>query len=172
MLNDPINIRPIAVSDLESIVRIYNQAIDEGQKTADTIPVSLVNRLDWYNQLQQTKLPALVAEIDDHVVGYAYSAPYRFGRPAVSKTIEISFYVDQNCHRKGIATKLLSRLMDDCMEASFHNLLAILIESNTASKALLEKFGFSEWGRLPKVVEFGIQKLDHLYYGKSLTGNL
>jgi phosphinothricin acetyltransferase len=77
--------------------------------------------------------------------------------------------VDQNSHRQGIATKLLSQLIETCTQSSFHNLLAILIESNTASKSLLENFGFKEWGRLPNVVESGNQKFDHLYYGKSLS---
>ena len=46
--------------------------------------------------------------------------------------------------------------------------MAILLDCNSASIALLKKYGFSEWGRLPEIACLSGCYFDHLYYGKAL----
>lgn len=48
-------------------------------------------------------------------------------------------------------------------------LIAILLDGNQASIALLKKYGFHEWGRLPQIVQFENSTVDHLIYGRKLS---
>jgi len=50
----------------------------------------------------------------------------------------------------------------------FSVLIAILLDKNVASIALLRKFGFEEWGRMPGIAKIEKQVADHLYYGLRL----
>ena len=41
----------------------------------------------------------------------------------------------------------------------------MIVEGNGASEYILGKFGFKQWGRMPKIAEFNGVLHDHLYYG-------
>ena len=56
-------------------------------------------------------------------------------------------------------------MFDASKRNDIRTLVAIVIEANSASIALLERFGFKKWGALPGVVEFGEKIYDHLYLG-------
>ncbi|MBK8804341.1 MAG: N-acetyltransferase [Fibrobacteres bacterium] len=157
---------------MESIARIYNQGIEEGLKTADTVAVSPENRIQWYESLSKSASLVYVAVCHGDVVGYAFTSLYRYGRPAVGKTLEVSFYVDREFHRRGVATSLLNALVERSTDASIEHLIAVVIDANAASKGILKKFGFQEWGRFPGVVEFGGMRYDHVYFGLILRKDL
>ena len=165
MNSQAVVVRPASISDLESIAGIYNQAIDEGLKTADTIHVSLAERMAWFEKLTKCNSCVLVAEYRNGIVGYAYSTPYRNGRPAVSSTVEVSFYVDRSYHRCGIATNLIRQLLSQCQKCGKMNFISVVIDANEASQGILTKFGFREWGRFPKIVEHGGLRFDHIVFG-------
>ena len=50
----------------------------------------------------------------------------------------------------------------------FEVLVAILLNKNPASVGLLQKFGFTEWGRMPEIARIDGVLADHLYYGLKL----
>lgn len=160
-----MNIRTAKREDLESIVEIYNHAIVAGQKTADITPVTVENRIDWFEEHTPDKYPILVAEIDGRVVGYLTTSAYRPGRMALRYTAEVSYFVHDDHHRQGIATRLLQYAIDMCPSLHIKTLFAILIDNNEASIQLLEKFGFEKWGYMPRVAEFDGIEYGHVYYG-------
>jgi RimJ/RimL family protein N-acetyltransferase len=47
-------------------------------------------------------------------------------------------------------------------------LVAILLDQNPASIALLHRFGFSRWGVMPGIALIKGERADHLYYGLKL----
>ena len=47
-------------------------------------------------------------------------------------------------------------------------LVAILLNKNPASIALLDKYGFECWGVMPGIARIQDQEADHLYYGLKL----
>ncbi len=49
-------------------------------------------------------------------------------------------------------------------------LFAILLDVNTSSVGILEKFGFEQWGHLPGVADFDGALCGHLYYGRRVEG--
>ncbi len=154
--------------DLDDIVDIYNQAIKAGRCTADTEPFSIDQRIVWFDNHNQKKFPLLVAKDNNELLGYLTISPYREGRKAVQRTAEISYYIHYNHHRKGVATRLMNHALRLCPSLNTKHLIAILVGSNQSSIGLLEKYGFERWGCFPEIVEFGDDRIDHLYYGLTL----
>lgn len=160
-----VNIRIAEPKDLEVIVRIYNQAVTAGQRTADTEPVSVESRRKWFESHDPAKYPIIVAESEGDILGWASVSAYRPGRKALRYTAEISYYIDFDYHYKGIGSLLLLKVIEMCPLLHIKTLFAILIDSNLGSINLLRKFNFEEWGHMPAVADFDGIEVGHLYYG-------
>lgn len=161
-------IRTAKIDDLKCLTEIYNQAIAAGGKTADTIPFSVNERKSWFINHPPDKHPIYVAETDGKVSGYITISPYRAGREALRFTAEVSYYVDFGHHGKGIGTALMEHVLNKCPDLGIRNLFAILLETNKASIALLEKFEFTKWAHLPLVASFNDKEVGQLYYGRRI----
>ena len=150
---DDLNIRFGKSIDLAVIVGIYNQAIRTGQSTGDLEEYNVEDRVTWIQKFDKDNYPLYVAEIDNKVVGYCSLSAYRSGRKAMESIAEISYYIDESVHGKGIATKLIEYAIQDCQRIHKKTLLAILLDINTPSVNLLKKLGFKQWGHFPNVVD-------------------
>ena len=163
-----MNIRQANELDLSEITRIYNQMIDERSTTAQLDRVTLKDREHWHQAQNRERYPVYLAERDGAVLGYLNFSPYRPGRRALEKTVEISYFVDQDYRGQGVGTTLLKQALQDCAKLNYENLLAILLETNSASMALLEKFSFQRWGYLPDIATIEGQQVGQYFYGINL----
>ena len=161
-------IRPAEPRDLKAIVDLHNTVIVEGA-TAHGAPFELESRRDWLEQRAPDR-PLVVAESAGAIVGWGEFSDYRSGRRALARTAELSYHVHPDHRRKGIATALITHLMERAPGLGIHVVIAILLATNTASVAVLERLGFARWGELPEVAELDGVAIDHLYYGRRLGG--
>ncbi|HPR55604.1 MAG TPA: N-acetyltransferase family protein [Deltaproteobacteria bacterium] len=159
-------IRVAVPDDLPAIVEIYNQAVSMRTATADLTPISVGDRTSWLEEHHPYTHPVFVAEDGGTVTGWCSISPYRPGRMALRHTAEISYYVHEDFRRRGIGSRLIARAVDRCPSLEIRTLFAILLDINTASVGILEKFGFEKWGHLPGVADFGEVECGHLYYGR------
>lgn len=159
-------IRLAHLEDLPLIVDIYNQSIPSQRSTADTEPVTVESRKNWFLEHIPEKYPIFVAEMDGSVAGWCSLSAYRPGRAALRYTAEISYYIAQEYQRQGVATALIEYAIEACPQLKLKNLFAIVLERNTASLKLLEKMGFEKWGYLPRVADFDGHETGHHYYGR------
>jgi len=165
-------IRKFEEKDIEAVNEIYNQAIAAGFN-AHSKPISLQQRKQWFQQKDQIRYPSYVYlknEIgNEKVVAWLYFSKYRSGREVLSKTAEVSYYVHNNFKGIGIGSALLKYSIQIAPTLQFKHLVAILLSNNRPSINLLKKFGFEEWGRMPKIAQLSMGIFaDHLYYGKTL----
>jgi len=160
-----MKIRLATEEDLEAINHIYNQVIPYEMSTADTVPYTMEERIEWFRGYDRFKYPVFVADTGEEVAGYFSFSPYRPRRQAMRHTAEISYFVDEKYRQKGIGSALLEYAISKAPEYNTKTLIAILLAHNEASIQLLEKFGFIEWGRMPAVADFNGKERDHLYYG-------
>jgi phosphinothricin acetyltransferase len=161
-------IRPAEERDAVAITDIYNQAVVAGFQTADITPVSVSSRIDWLRVHVEANLPVLVALSGDKVIGWISLSSYRPGREALRFTVEVSYYVDKDFQRRGVASLLLQEILKVAHEQNFYVVFAIVLEVNVPSVQLLEKAGFQKWGFLPQVAVFEKGTCGHLYYGMQL----
>lgn len=163
-------IRHAQWQDIETLVDIYNQAVQAGHKTADIETATVGSRRQWFNDHKPDQYPLLVAECGGQVIGYATLSPYRPGRQALRFTAEISYYVHFDYHRQGVASGLIKKFIEIAPNLNIKTLFAIILDSNKASIKLIEKFGFQKWGHLPGVADFDGTEVGHLYYGLRING--
>ncbi len=159
------DIRLARKDDLQRIVTIYNQSVNAGFETADTSPVSVESREEWFNKHSPEKYPIIVYETDGVVAGWLSVSPYREGRQALRFTAEISYYVDKHYKRMGIGSKLVEFSISLCSNLGYKTLFAIILDRNEPSIRLMKKLGFDEWGNLPRVADFDGVECGHVYYG-------
>jgi phosphinothricin acetyltransferase len=59
---DKLSYRDASLTDLKTIVNIYNSTISSRMVTADTEPVSIKSRVGWFNEHKPDRRPLWVVE--------------------------------------------------------------------------------------------------------------
>jgi phosphinothricin acetyltransferase len=152
-------------NDLAQIVEIYNSTIPTKMVTADTEPVSVESRIPWFEEHKPDFRPLWVVEGDGRIAAWlSFSAFY--GRPAYDKTAELSVYVGESFRRGGVGSYLLTQAVSHAPVLKVDTLLGFIFGHNEPSLALFERFGFSRWGRLPRVAAFNAVERDLVIVGR------
>jgi|EP01034_Spumella_vulgaris_P028107 phosphinothricin acetyltransferase len=166
--------RIATLTDLPTIVAIYNSTIASREVTADTEPVSVESRLAWFHEHTPERRPLWVIERADDssaspaVLGWiSYSNFY--GRPAYSGTAEVSIYIDEAARGKGIGRYALQEAIDFAPSIKVHTLLGFIFGHNQPSLGLFSKFGFETWAKLPKVANLDGIERDLIILGKRVA---
>jgi len=160
-------IRDAAAEDLGSIVSIYNAAIPGRLATADTEPVSVESRQEWFRQHIPGKHPLWVIQRDQRIAGWLSFSPF-YGRPAYAATAEVSVYVAPEVHREGLARQLLEQAISRARGLGIETLLGFIFAHNEPSLQLFERFEFRRWGHLPRVARLDGVERDLVIVGRRL----
>jgi phosphinothricin acetyltransferase len=155
---------------LPQLVAIYNQAISQGNCTADTEELSVAQRQEWFkgHNPEQYPIYIMLEEDSQEVTGWCSLSAHRRGRKALQHVAEISYYIHTDHRGKGVGTRLMQHALQQAPLLGLHNLFAILLDSNHISVALLEKNGFSRWGHLPDIAEFSDRTCGQYIYGRKV----
>ena len=160
-------IRLATLSDLPDIVRIYNTSIPGRQSTADTEPVSVDDRLDWFSAHDPKRRPIWVLESQGKVAAWVSLQDF-YHRPAYHETAEISVYVDPSTHQRGYGRTLVEMALAEAPRLGIFNVLAFVFAHNAPSLKLFGLLGFQQWGYLPGVAEFEGTHRDLVILGRPL----
>ncbi len=150
--------------DFPRLIEIFNQSVLT-RSTAILEAVTVEEKQAWFDEHTNEQYPILVAESENRVLGYLYLSPYRPGRSALIHTAEVSYFVDFDHHRQGIASLLMEACLEKCLGLGIKSLFAILLETNTSSINLLKKYGFEQWAHLPGVAEIDGVEVNQVYFG-------
>jgi L-amino acid N-acyltransferase YncA len=167
MLSPMPLIRYAEPADLPAIVAIYNASIPGRLATADTEPVAVKDREEWFQSFDRKSRPLWVYDRDGEILGWLGLRSF-YGRPAYHRTVESAVYVAPDHQREGIARRLLAHALDECPQLGVANVLAFIFAHNMPSVTLFEAHGFGRWGLLPKVCEMDGREHDLLILGKRL----
>ena len=141
------------------MVAIYNSTVASRMVTADLAPVSVASRLTWFQEHNPHFRPLWVVEEAQSVIAWLSFSSF-YGRPAYNKTAEISIYIDEAWRGQGLGSYLLKTAIARSPETGVDTLLGFIFGHNTHSLRLFKKFGFEQWGWLPKVAELEGVKRD------------
>ena len=140
-------IREAAASDPAVVAGIHNHYVTGTVVTFEEEPVSVAEIARRIEEVRSASLPWLVAEVDSHVVGYAYAKPWN-ARTAHRFSVEITVYLAPAHAGRGIGSKLYGELFPILQARRIHAVMGGIALPNEASVALHEKFG------LRKVAQF------------------
>jgi phosphinothricin acetyltransferase len=100
MHGDHARVRPAADGDLAAIAQIFAHYVTTSLVTFEETPPELPQWRERLADLADARLPFLVAEAGETVVGYAYASPWR-PKPAYRYTVEDSVYLAPEWRGRG-----------------------------------------------------------------------
>ena len=160
--------------DLPVIVDIYNSTVASREVTADTEPITVQSREQWFADHTPDRRPLWVIHAADdtgekpEVLGWlSYSNFY--GRPASSGTAEVSIYIAERARGRGIGRYCLELAMAFAPEVKVHTLLGFIFGHNAPSLALFRKYGFETWANFPRVANLDGIERDLFILGKRVA---
>ncbi|QUS59372.1 N-acetyltransferase [Synechocystis sp. PCC 7339] len=173
MIPSDLFLRDAIITDLDSIVAIYNANIPQNVATGDTDAITVESRSQWFADHGPDTYPLWVL-VTEHrqIVGWLGFQRF-YGRPAYHRTAELSIYLDPRWHHRGLGQYLLKTAIAKAPQLGLKTLLGYIFAHNQPSIRLFQRHGFEQWGLLPKVAELGGQERDLLILGlrlKSCSG--
>src|SRR3989338_6715722 len=129
--------------DCTAIAAIYAPYVT---KTVVSFEERAPTSLEMWSRMQKAfeKHVWLVCELNGDVVGFAYAGHHR-ERKAYQWLAEVSIYVADGYHKKGIATELYARLHCLLKEQGFVQTYAGMTLPNPASQGFHEYFGYDKF---------------------------
>lgn len=134
-------VREMTAADREEVRRIYLEGIATGNATFESEAPSWER---W--DAGHVRSCRLVAANGRRVVGWA-ALSLSSSRPAYAGVAEVSIYVENGAHGRGVGSALLSELIAASEREGFWTLQAGIFPENEASLALHAKHGFRVIGR-------------------------
>jgi L-amino acid N-acyltransferase YncA len=136
-------IRAAEGADAQAIADIYNDGIATRLATFETDERTAQDVEAWLADGE--RLPVLVAEQDDVVLGWARIHAYS-DRPVYAGVGEVSVYVAEHARGKGLGRGLLEALQDSARELDYWKLVGKLFTANAASAAMVRRCGWRDVG--------------------------
>lgn len=150
MASDEIVIRDSTDADIPRITEIYGASVLREVSSFETTPPDEAEMAKRRQERLDRRMPYLVAELDGEVVGYAYAGPFHT-RPAYQWTVENTVYVDPAAQRRGVARKLMEKLIAECTQRGFRQMIAVIAAEGapeqSASIRLHRALGFVDGGK-------------------------
>lgn len=166
-----MTIRDAREADLPAIIDIYNAATATRAATAMLGPVTVEERLPWFQRHSPDRFPLWIAEGGEEIAGWLSFHEF-IRRPAYDGAAEISIYVHEKFRRRGIGRALLAKAIADAPRLHARALVGYVLGHNEASLALFEQAGFERWGRLPRIAQFETAERDLVIVGRHVGGGL
>ncbi|MBN9483385.1 MAG: hypothetical protein BGO70_12960 [Bacteroidetes bacterium 43-93] len=102
---------------------------------------------DFRNKIEKiiAQYPWLVCTCNDEIIGYAYGSTHR-NRKGYQWSPEVTVYMKEDHHRKGIARLLYSALFDMLRMQGYYSVYAGVLSTNIKSVPFHKAMGFEEIG--------------------------
>ena len=148
-------IRPMRPEDGAAVIEIFQQGINGGNATFDTVaPTWEAWDAKHYNLCR-----FVLEDEENRVVGWCALQPVS-NRDCFKGVAEVSIYVDGSVQGKGLGTVLMKKLILDSEEHGYWTLQAGIFPENTVSLRIHEKHGFRVVGTREKIGEMNGQWRD------------
>jgi phosphinothricin acetyltransferase len=167
---DGVHIRNATLDDSAAIAEVYNQGIEDRIATFETELRSAEDQRAWL-QAVADRYPAVVAQIDGEIIGWAGAGPYR-DRECYRGIGEFSMYVHRDWRGRGVGDLIVGALINEAERLGLWKLLSRIFPFNEASRALCRKHGFREVGVYEKHARLDGRWLDVVIVERLISTNL
>lgn len=115
-----------------------------------------------------TDFPYLVYQEDDEILGYAYAGKHA-QRYSYLYSANVSIYINENHHSKGVGKALYTTLFDILTQLGYFSAFSAITSTNEKSSGLHKYFEFEQVGYFKKVGYKFDSWLDLIWLQKSLN---
>jgi phosphinothricin acetyltransferase len=146
-------IRAAGAEDLPTLCAIYDPYVRETAITFDLEPPTLRERQRWFEErFVEGNEVFLAVELEGRVIGFGWSSPFR-PKAAYARSAELSIYLANDRLGAGHGSALLSALLDEVRARGRRRALGGVALPNPASRAMLQRHGFTPVGVFEEVGE-------------------
>ena len=142
-------IRLVRTADAPQILSMYDYYINNTAITFETSTPDIESFTERIEHISSF-YPWLVYENEAKILGYAYASQHR-QRSSYRWSVDVTVYIHQSAHGKGIGSQLYEQLLSLLQKQGFYNAYAGITLPNEKSIALHEKFGFVKIGQYNRV---------------------
>lgn len=145
-------IREMREDDWNRVAEIYTQSLEKGMSTFNT---ECPTYEEWDNG--HVKEHRYVYVLNENIVGWIAISPLS-SRCAYRGCVELSVYIDEAYHGKGIGTALMQKVCSETEKSGYWSIYSAIFSINKASIALHKKCGFREIGYRERIAKdrFGV----------------
>lgn len=138
-----VEIRPARPEDAAGIVAVFNPIIAAGLYTAFDTPFTVAAERGYIEALPERAI-FLVAEraVDRVLVGFQSMEPFATYTQAFAHVGVLGTYVDLNCRRQGIASRLFQATFVAARAKAYEKLLTYIRADNQPALATYLRHGF------------------------------
>ena len=140
-----MTLRTAIITDLLTIVSIYNEFIDT-TITMDTEKATYNSKEEWFKN-HNDDYPILCDFSNENLTGWASLSKWS-EKGGYRKSVELSVYVSKKYQRHGIGKKLVEEAINRAIKKKYHCIISRIDADNRISLELHKKFGFTQVGIL------------------------
>ena len=154
-------------ADLPGLVTIYNDVIASSTAIFSSQPVTLEERLKWWQGRIAQGYPLLIARDARGVAGFATFGDFR-AWPGYRFTVEHTVHVRADGRGLGTGSALLRALLTRAAALGKHVMIAGVDAENAAAIRFHERLGFTRAGQLREVGHKFDRWLDLVFLQRSI----
>jgi L-amino acid N-acyltransferase YncA len=143
-MNTNFTIRLVNTDDAEQILEVYKPYV---LHTANTFEYDVPTVEDIRKRIEKisAQYPYLVCEHIGQIIGYTYGSTHR-ERTAYQWSAEVTVYVKEEFHRRGVARVLYTALFAILKKQGYHSMYAGVLSTNIKSVEFHRTMGFEDIG--------------------------
>lgn len=162
-------IRNALPDDAEAIIRVFNPIIEAGLYTAFDSPFTAEAERDFITNFPARGVFHLAEQTpDQRIVGFQNVEPFANYTRAFDHVGVIGTFVDLECRRSGIATKLFQATFAAAKDKGYEKLFAFVRGDNPAALATYTKQGFQVIGTSHRQAKIKGRYIDEILIEKFL----
>lgn len=142
-----IIIRQATAADMPGVLEIVNYEILNSTAIWDYDVRTLTEQTVIFEEKKEKKIPFLVAEKNDIIVGFGTYGPFRF-KIGYRFTVEHSVYVHKDYTGNGIGSLIVKELIEIAKQQNLHTMIGVIDAENIGSIAFHERMGFKRVGHI------------------------
>jgi len=147
------------------IIDIFNFYINNGYSAYPSQTVSY-NYYDKFLEIA-SNFPAFAIKTNSRIVGFCFLNAYN-PLSTFSKTVVITYFIDNDFTRKGIGKMALGKLVAEARKRGIKNILANISSENKDSLAFHLKNGFKKCGEFNGIIEKNNKEFDIIWMQKKI----
>lgn len=163
-----MEIRDATTADLPQILAIYNEVIASSTAIYTEEPLSLEDRLAWFEDRRQSGFPVLACFVEGDLLGFASFGNFRAWPSGYRYSVEHSVYVRKDQRGGGVGSALMSGLFQRATAMGKHVMIGAIDAENDSSLRFHKKLGFEEVAYFREVARKSDRWLDLVFVQRFL----